>query len=500
MVTIRSLDERQGMSNERTEAYVTTHTLATCFVTCVACAAAPFNVRKRTTGACEACLGSSHLIQAVSSYHSPNEVFGNELLQAYKEVHWNEKRRQVTKPSVKGRIVTNFCVIANFLFLHFILQMILLLTLASSFSFAKESFSFLSSGESLGAPPSRIVSLKVINYNVWHGLGGGFFKRKELEPASHKEKRYKKQMVDFKKYRPDILFLQEVNPVDSLTKKMAEELHMSYVFQNTNCGMSIWGMGFPVNLNMGIAILARPPLKIKKIIGLKLSGPIGACNPYLTFQYAEFRYALFALAEHPRYGHFLLINTHFHHGVEWNHKVRRQINIWERQKMLTSSERVELEETIEASNSRRKKEVTKLFSQLYKLQRQYGNLPVIFAGDLNSTVNSPIYKKIIDTYQMKDSMVAYSPTPYTWDAVRNRKNHQYTANFGVPVPTFNKREIESFFQENNRWRRRIDYVFVSPDVRVYSSSLYGDQPNAEVIIGSDHFGVFVVVDFGLMRN
>ena len=335
------------------------------------------------------------------------------------------------------------------------------------------------------------TSLQLINYNIWHGLGGGFFKREELEPRWHKEKRYEKQIADLTDTSPDILFLQEVNPVGRLTRKIARKLGMSYVFQNTNCGISVFGQGLPMNLNMGIAILVRPPLKIRKIVGLKLSGPLGLCNPFLTFQYAEFRYALFAMAEHPKHGSFLLINTHFHHGVEWSDQVRKQIKAWEDQQVLTFPERQKLEKVIEASNLRRKKELKNLFSHL----KQYTHLPIVLAGDFNATVYSPIYKAIVETHQMKDTMQAYSPHPFTWNPLENQNNHKFTEKFDVPVPTFGKKEVSDFFKAYNRQPRRIDYIFVSPHIRTSSFSLYGNQPNSEEIIGSDHFGISVELFF-----
>ena len=339
----------------------------------------------------------------------------------------------------------------------------------------------------------QAVTLKIINYNLWHGLGEGFLKREELEPSSHKKKRFQQQMRLLKEAKPDILFLQEVNPVSSLPGKIAKELGMAAVFQNTNCGVSFLGLGLPINLDMGIAILVRSPLKIKKIQGLKLSGPPGFCNPYLTFQYAEFRYALFALAHHPQYGSFLLANTHFHHGVEWSDPVREKIKDWETSGVLTSSQKAELNETIEASNLRRESELKNLFSQIKELQKYYENLPLILAGDFNVTVSSPIYKKIIETYKLKDSTEVYSPIPYTWNAEANKKNHQYTEKFGVAVPTFNKEEVESFFIEYDRRQRRIDYVFFSSNIDMLSHSLFADQPGDQGIIGSDHFGVTVSI-------
>ena len=137
----------------------------------------------------------------------------------------------------------------------------------------------------------------------------------------------------------------------------------------------------------------------------------------------------------------------------------------------------ELEESINRSNLRRQEELQKVFSKVKELEEHYGKMPLILAGDLNSTVSSPVYKKIIETYKLKDSMGDYSPIPYTWNPKANQKNHQYTEKFGVSVPIFGKKELEDFFKEYNYRQRRIDYVFVSQDIEVLSYSLFAEQPN-----------------------
>ena len=334
------------------------------------------------------------------------------------------------------------------------------------------------------------LTLKVINYNVWHGLGGsGFFKRDVIEPEGHKEKRFQELIRLLKPEQADILFLQELNPVASQAQKIAQELGMSYVFQNTNCGISVLGMGFPVNLDMGIAILVRPPLQIKKIVGLKLSGPSGSCNPYLTFQYAEFRYALFALAYHPNYGSFVLANTHFHHGVEWSPQVRDQLKEWLETGVLTESQKEKLSGEIEKSNQRRLTELKTLFSKYKELSQLYNSAPFILAGDFNSTVDSPIYKQITGEYQLKDSRGEVHPEPWTWDPIANIENHKWTADFGISVPDFAKPEIRDFFKNYDRRQRRIDYIFVDKGIQILSYQLFAEQANTEQVIASDHFGI-----------
>ena len=338
--------------------------------------------------------------------------------------------------------------------------------------------------------PAPEASIKVINYNTWHGLGGsGVLKRTVLEPSGRKALRVQEQLELLKEAKPDLLFLQELNPVTTLSKEIAAKLGMSHVFQVTNCGISIGGVGIPSNLTMGIAILARPPWKIQKIKGVKLSGTIGACNPYVTFQYSEFRYALFASARHPRYGDFLLVNAHLHHGVQMSPLVQQKINQWEAEGVLNSSQRAQLESAIEKAGNRRMKEVRALFSKLGRLQKKFGNIPVILAGDFNSTFSSPVYREIVEVHKMIDAAGNYASGLYTWDPVNNEKNHGYTGKFGFTVPTFDKQEVKDFFKKYGRRQRRIDYIFMGSTPWALTHSLFANRANSEGLIGSDHFGV-----------
>ena len=68
------------------------------------------------------------------------------------------------------------------------------------------------------------VRLKALTYNVWHGLSQATFKMKELEPPGQKEARIQWQITQIKALDPDIVFLQEVNPVSVLSQRLAAAL------------------------------------------------------------------------------------------------------------------------------------------------------------------------------------------------------------------------------------------------------------------------------------
>ena len=192
----------------------------------------------------------------------------------------------------------------------------------------------------------------------------------------------------------------------------------------------------------------------------------------------------------------MLANTHLHHGPEWSAVVRDQLDEWVSENVLTTDQEAELFSAIEQSNQRRASELNYLFSKFREINNHYNEIPFILAGDFNSTPSSPIYESILEDHQLTDTQEAYSSTPYTWNPEINHVNHSYTSGFGVEVPTFNQPEIESFFKEYDSRQRRIDYVFVSSDIEVKSYDLFANSPNADGLIGSDHFGVEVFLSVG----
>ena len=74
-------------------------------------------------------------------------------------------------------------------------------------------------------------------------------------------------------------------------------------------------------------MLAKAPLVLRKVEGLKLSGGFGRCDDYLGFQTGELRYALIAEVENPDTGRKLLtVSLHLHSGIERNAFFIRKID------------------------------------------------------------------------------------------------------------------------------------------------------------------------------
>ena len=163
--------------------------------------------------------------------------------------------------------------------------------------------------------------------------------------------------------------------------------------------------------------------------------------------------------------------------------------------VLTKSQQETLSGEIEASNQRRLNELQALFSVQKELSELYHPAPFILAGDLNSTPDSEVYKKIIEEHKLKDSRGEPSPETssefWTWDPPANKENHKYSINYGISVSDFGKTEVQDFFKKYDRRQRRIDYVFVDPGIQVLSYQLFANEANSEGTIASDHFGIQV---------
>jgi hypothetical protein len=62
--------------------------------------------------------------------------------------------------------------------------------------------------------PQENYVLKVITFNVWTGLDtDGIFKMEEYESTEIREKRFSHLIREIRNIAPDVIFLQEGNPV-----------------------------------------------------------------------------------------------------------------------------------------------------------------------------------------------------------------------------------------------------------------------------------------------
>ena len=95
--------------------------------------------------------------------------------------------------------------------------------------------------------------LKVLTINVWSGLDyTGTIRVGEYESAETRRARFLSLVTQVKELSPDVIFVQEANPVARYAAKLASALSMDEIHQLVNGGIKIGGLGIPVNLDEGL--------------------------------------------------------------------------------------------------------------------------------------------------------------------------------------------------------------------------------------------------------
>ena len=358
----------------------------------------------------------------------------------------------------------------------------------------------------LGVPPGAgPETFTVLTYNAWHGLNTGEFWVTPSELPEINQGRLKFQTELIGAARPDIVLLQEINPLparaDQLVQALAD-LGMAYdaLHQVDACGIRIRGdTALIPGLNNGLMILARHELHLRKITGLKLSGDLGRCDSASGIQLEELRYALIADVTIPETGqHYLLASTHLHSGFEAGTPFLERLERAHGAGYLSRYPDFRWE--IDQSRLRRIGELDLLTRTLRQFRREGVYAGFAMGGDFNFEADFPEYQEAI-LLRLTD---AYARTTreldfYTADPERNRLI-QAAEETDLPVelqrvfkelpPDLALRAREVYRTESRR-PRRIDYLWLEsffPDYCV-RQELFGTKTNAEGMPASDHFGV-----------
>lgn len=336
-----------------------------------------------------------------------------------------------------------------------------------------------------------------MTYNTWHGLtGGGLLSFGELEPEARRLLRFQLQDREISDLDPDLVFLQELNPVAARSKTLARHLDADEVHQADQSGIKFLGRGIPSNLCTGLSILARRGLGLKKLASIRLSGGFGRSGDYFSLQFAEVRYALIAEIRHRDWGHVLLCNAHLHHGFELTPSIRIKLDEAFVSGVISLEEREAMEAAMHVSRLRRMREIERLFDALEPLAK--GMDGVLMGGDFNSTPDGIAYQTVVsrgfidvhETVARKRGERAQD----TWEPARNIDNHRFAENFVYTVPVFGRPEVKAILRAYDLESRRIDFLFARGSVEdgIASCRLWGESPiNGPFngLILSDHFGV-----------
>jgi endonuclease/exonuclease/phosphatase family metal-dependent hydrolase len=362
--------------------------------------------------------------------------------------------------------------------------------------------------EPSGTPLARI---KLLTYNTLHGLEPGGLTVKASESPEARQARLDLQFQQLSLIQPDVMMLQEVNPLPEMAERYVlamknAGLHYQAVHQVDACGVRLApGLAVVPGLNNGLAVLAKSPLVLRKVEGLKLSGGFGRCDDYMGFQTGELRYALIAEVENPNTGRKLLtVSLHLHSGIERNAFFIRKINEAVKEGRVRREDFERIVAAMEQDQERRLDEIRLLVKAIKKFYATGTYLGVLVGGDFNFEPDDPEYREL-EQAGLKDTYVMASPETevYSLDPERN-----VIAGHGlqeVPstlraamarLPESQQQKILEGYQKGISQARRVDFLFLMrkpSDVHTgcFRQELFGQSDPVSAAPGSDHYGVLV---------
>lgn len=341
--------------------------------------------------------------------------------------------------------------------------------------------------------------MRLLTFNLWHGLSPkGPLAFEALEPDGRRHLRERLQVEVLKKLNPDICLFQEVNPVVPRVGQLARALGMSAEYQPDLVGTKLFGAGFPLNLNSGLAILSQQNLGLRWVNALSLSRPgVRLVRNWASWQLREERFAVFCETLIPNWGRVLLVNTHLHHGLENTPEFMNKIHDLADELALSPSMMADLKERVVRGDQRRKNEAQVLLEELDRLEKRYE--VILIGGDFNAEPRNALFEPF-KARGFRDVWAEAQPETdgFTFDRLKNEANHVLQSHFPAPLMvedlTFSGKVKDALVQlaraQDGR-PRRIDYLWMrsrSVQIHVNSVELVG-SPNPEGLAPSDHFGV-----------
>jgi len=362
--------------------------------------------------------------------------------------------------------------------------------------------------EPTGIPMQRI---KLLTYNTLHGLEPSGLTVKASESKEARQARLDLQFRQLSVIQPDVMLLQEVNPLPEMADKYVAAMKragLDYraVHQVDACGVRVApGLAVVPGLNNGLAVLARAPLLLRKVEGLKLSGGFGRCDDYMGFQTGELRYALIAEVENPNTGRKLLtVSLHLHSGIERNAFFIEKINDAVQQGKGRREDFEAIVAAMEQDQQRRLDEIRLLVKEIQKLYKVGTYLGVIVGGDFNFEPDDPEYREL-EQAGLKDafSMARPETEVYSLDPQRNMIAGQGLRE--VPsalraamkrLPESQQQKILEGYQKGISQARRVDFLFLmrkpsDSATGCFKEELFGQSDESLSAPGSDHYGVLV---------
>jgi len=334
---------------------------------------------------------------------------------------------------------------------------------------------------------SRSQPLKIVTLNLWSGLDyHGTLSMGEYETPEHRELRFQLMLQGMESERPDIIALQEANPVHSVASRLADSLGYDAVWQRVNSGLKFGPFGVPWNLNEGLVLLARKGLKIEFQDVWDLGRQPGVFGNTFSFHSSEENIALVAKIVYrgiPVY----LINVHTMAVVPVDSSSTAMFAEILKKEGVTQERHAQYMSEYRTAGKTIGQQLDLLAA--YIADRTQGT-PKIVAGDFNVASGSVLMKRFLQ----KTCLVDISSQPdgnvhNSWDPERNTNIAHSRDSVDASRDRLSPLELLSAWHDG--YPRTIDYILVDSALAVTAPS------KARFVFDSAKEGVYVSDHFGL---
>jgi endonuclease/exonuclease/phosphatase family metal-dependent hydrolase len=351
---------------------------------------------------------------------------------------------------------------------------------------------------------------RALTYNTLHGLNVGRYWVRPGESDEQRSARVTLQIEDMARVTPDVMLLQEVNPLPHMAATYVDGLRAhGFTYHEAHqvdaCGVRpLPGVAVVPGLNNGLAVFVKAPLQVRKLEGLKLSGGFGLCHDRLGVQFGELRYALIAEVENPAtHRKLLAVSLHLHSGIERDEYFTERLLVAQGEGRIQNQ--VAAQQILNAlaeDQKLRLAELRTLVQELKRLQAAGSYVGVLIGGDFNFEPDSPEYRELQeaglqDTYTIArrtGELQTYNPRLNPVARHEEIELPPTLASIIQTMPEDQQQQIKNGYRRGVSQARRIDFLFVmlsepANPLSCLRQELFGRPDAVTLGVGSDHFGV-----------
>ena len=309
-------------------------------------------------------------------------------------------------------------------------------------------------------------NISVVTVDVWSGLTySGVFRVREYEDRAARSFRYDLLASGLEALSPDIVAIQDANPLPSYVDRLAGDLGYDAVYAVRQAGVRIGPVGLPANLREGSAILAVRSRALSQLPTRQLTG--GGAGNLAAFQLGAASHVVAAqvrVADRPVY----VFTTRWTPSPHANREDMRTLVDRYSAEDLSGGELLDLiGEAVEGAE-RRKLEAEKT---LVYINEVAGKEPVILMGSFHALAGSEEIQLLKDAGFVDVWQVVGRGAGETYDPAANTniRNHGLSPSSDA---------------------ERIDYIFIrGEDIAARSIRLVFNRPTYGVF-PSDHYGLY----------